>query len=266
MAASKRSLKARVKGDSNFNIMTEEKKDTQQTAAPKTAEPQAAPPSVEGQGAPGAPKRGGRSDARSFRIRQRGPGGNRGKFGRRRDPKSDIPEQSDYEEKSLEIARITRVTAGGKRMRFRALGIVGNRKGRVGFGLGKATDVAGATTKAFAQARKSLITVPLVDETIPHAIKSKYCSAIVLLKPAPKGTGVKAGGAVRQVLEIAGIPNVVSKIMGSANKTNNVKATFKALKELRTPPKAKKDEHAARHGASKDGKNRQTDTESSVTK
>jgi small subunit ribosomal protein S5 len=119
----------------------------------------------------------------------------------------------------------------------------------VGFGLGKAADVAGATAKAFAQARKSLITIPMKNETIPHEIKSKYCSAIVLLKPAPKGTGVKAGGAVRQVLEIAGVPNVVSKIMGSSNKTNNVKATFKALTELRTPPKTKK-EREEKAGAS----------------
>lgn len=223
--------------------MTDEKT-PQQADAPQTAPAAAAAPAAKQSDA-----RGGRNDVRSFRIRQRGPGG-RGRFGRgRRDQKSDIPEQSDYEEKTLEIARITRVTAGGKRMRFRALGIVGNRKGRVGFGLGKATDVAGATSKAFAQARKSLITVPLKDETIPHEMKSKYCSAVVLLKPAPKGTGVKAGGAVRQVLEIAGIPNVVSKIMGSSNKTNNVKATFKALSDLRTPP-VKKDADAEK-GASK---------------
>lgn len=209
--------------------MTEERA-TEQEQTPSEA-PKAAP-------APEKPK----GDARTFRIRQRPERGGKGRFGGRgrRDPKAEIPEQSDYEEKSLEIARITRVTAGGKRMRFRALGIVGNRKGRVGFGVGKGTDVAGATSKAFAKARKSLITIPLVNETIPHDITSKFCSAVILMKPAPKGTGVKAGGAVRQVLELAGVPNISAKIMGSANKVNNVKATFKALGALRMPPKSEK--------------------------
>jgi small subunit ribosomal protein S5 len=199
------------------------------------------------------------SAARTFRInrgRPGGPGGNRGgaggrggnggRFGGRggrRDSRSDIPEQSDYEEKSIEIARVTRVTAGGKRMRFRALGIVGNRKGRVGFGIAKGVDVAAATSKAFTKARKSLITVPLVNETIPHEIRMKFCSAYILLKPAPKGTGVKAGGAVRQVLEIAGVPNITAKILGSSNKVNNVKATIDALRELRVPAKNAETEH-----------------------
>lgn len=196
-------------------------------------------------GAPATNDRKGPSDARSFRInRPRHGGGDRGgrggKFGGRggrRDAKPEFAEQSDYEEKSLEIARVTRVTAGGKRMRFRALGIVGNRKGRVGFGIAKGVDVAAATSKAFTKARKSLITVPLVNETIPHEVRAKYCSASILIKPAPKGTGVKAGGAVRQVLEIAGVPNVTAKILGSSNKVNNVKATIDALRELRTPSK-----------------------------
>lgn len=193
-------------------------------------------------------RRGGASAARSFRINRPSnrPGGDRGgrgggRFGGRggrRDGRSDVPEQSDYEEKSIEIARVTRVTAGGKRMRFRALGIVGNRKGRVGFGIAKGVDVAAATSKAFTKARKSLITVPLVNETIPHEIRMKFCSAYILLKPAPKGTGVKAGGAVRQVLEIAGVPNITAKILGSSNKVNNVKATIDALRELRTPAKS----------------------------
>lgn len=197
--------------------------------------------------APAANDRRGPSDARSFRINRssrpggdrggRGGGGRFGGRGGRRDAKPEFAEQSDYEEKSLEIARVTRVTAGGKRMRFRALGIVGNRKGRVGFGIAKGVDVAAATSKAFTKARKSLITVPLVNETIPHEIRAKYCSASILLKPAPKGTGVKAGGAVRQVLEIAGVPNITAKILGSSNKVNNVKATIDALRELRNPSK-----------------------------
>ncbi|MBU2613101.1 30S ribosomal protein S5 [Patescibacteria group bacterium] len=180
---------------------------------------------------------------RRFSGRGRGPSGGRfggGPGGRGRGPNrgrpSDLPEL-EYEEKNLEISRVTRVTKGGKRMRFRALTVIGNHKGRVGFGVAKAVDVQGATSKATAQARKSLITVPLVNETIPHPIEAKFAAARVLLKPAPKGTGVKAGGAVRVVLALAGVPNVTSKILGSANKINNVKATFKALRMLKAPEK-----------------------------
>jgi small subunit ribosomal protein S5 len=122
-------------------------------------------------------------------------------------------------------------------MRFRALTVIGNRKGRVGFGLAKGSDVALATSKATTQARKALITVPLSKDTIPHAVQAKFAAARVLLKPAPKGTGIKAGGAVRVVLELAGVPNVVSKILGSSNKINNVKATFMALKKLQLQSK-----------------------------
>lgn len=136
------------------------------------------------------------------------------------------------------MTRVTRVTKGGKRMRFRALIVIGNRKGRVGFGIAKGVDVAGATGKATTQARKALITVPVENETIPHQVLAKFAAARVLLKPAPKGTGIKAGGAVRTVLDLAGVPNVTSKILGSSSKLNNVKATFKALKMLVPRPKS----------------------------
>jgi len=188
------------------------------------------------------------SDARTFRIRK--GGGRGGMKGRRRDNRgSDVPE-SDYEEKTLEITRVTRVTKGGKRMRFRALSVVGNRKGRVGFGMGKGVDVAATTSKAFTQARKNLITVPIVNDTIPHEVRAKFAAARVLIKPAPKGTGVKAGGTVRQVLELAGVPNVSAKILGSSNKVNNVKATFAALRELRQPKNASKKRDEALPAAS----------------
>lgn len=182
----------------------------------------------QGRGGFGGPRGGGRGGYR---------GGGRGNDhrGGRGAPGSDVPAEADYEERNLEIARVTRVTKGGKRMRFRALSVIGNRKGRVGFGLAKGVDVAAATSKATTQARKSLINVPLVHETIPHMARAKFGAAVVLIKPAPKGTGVKAGGAVRLVLELAGVPNVVSKILGASNKTNNVKATFLALKQLRAP-------------------------------
>lgn len=170
--------------------------------------------------------------------RGRGPGNGRGP-GRGPGAKTDIPMESDYEEKNVEVARVTRVTKGGKRMRFRVLTVIGNRKGRVGFGLGKGVDVAASTGKATTKARKALLTVPLVNDTIPHAVEAKFAAARIILKPAPKGTGVKAGGAVRIVLELAGVPNVVSKILGSSNKTNNVKATFLALRRLKIPPQQK---------------------------
>ena len=188
-------------------------------------------------------------EAVKFVGRGRGPQGGRGGAfrggrgggpGRGRRPPGkpgDVPTDSDYEEKNLEIARVTRVTKGGKRMRFRALTVIGNRKGRVGFGLAKGADVALATSKATAQARKALITIPLVNDTIPFPVEAKFSAARILLKPAPKGTGIKAGGAVRIVLDLAGVPNVVSKILGSSNKINNVKATFVALKKLKASSK-----------------------------
>lgn len=187
-------------------------------------------------GAGGRGGQGGRGGMGGRGGNSRGPGG-RGndRRGPRRD--GDVPAEADYTEKNLEVARVTRVTKGGKRMRFRVLSVIGNQKGRVGFGLAKGVDVAGATAKSTAQARKSLITVPLVNDTIPHMVTAKFRAAVVLLKPAPKGTGVKAGGAIRPVLELAGVPNVISKMLGSSNKSNNVKATMMALKQLRVQAK-----------------------------
>lgn len=204
-----------------------------QTDAPATASaPVSDTAPAEGEAAAGA----GRSDARSFRIRKNmgGRGGGR-RGGPRRGGAGDMGEQGDYEEKTLEIRRVTRVTKGGKRMRFRALSLVGNRKGRVGFGTGKGVDIAQTTSKAFTQARKNLITVPITNETIPHEVLAKFSASKVLLMPAPRGTGIKAGGSIRQVLELAGIPNISAKMLGSSNKVNNVKATFEALRNLRSP-------------------------------
>ncbi|MFA4937396.1 MAG: 30S ribosomal protein S5 [Patescibacteria group bacterium] len=146
-------------------------------------------------------------------------------FGRRQD---------ELEQKVIEISRVTRVMAGGKRMRFRALVVVGDGKGKIGFGLAKGADVALAVAKATNKAKKDMVIVQVVKQTIPHQIKAKYGSALVLLKPAPLGTGVIAGGPVRVVLGIAGIPNVVAKMLGSANKVNNVKAVFLALTSFKT--------------------------------
>jgi small subunit ribosomal protein S5 len=157
-----------------------------------------------------------------------GRGGGRGRGGR--DNRRDEPKE--FDQKILDLSRVTRVTAGGKRMRFRVLLVIGDRKGRVGFGVTKGADVQISVDKALRQAKKRLIKVPFVNETIPFPVTAKFAASVVLLKPAPKGTGLKAGGAVRSVLEFAGVPNAVSKNLGASNPINTVKATFEALKKL----------------------------------
>lgn len=148
-------------------------------------------------------------------------------MGRRGDKPREKPEFDQY---VLDLARVTRVTKGGKHMSFRACIILGDRKGRVGFGLAKGKDVQLGVEKAVHQAKKHMITVPIVNGTIPHAIVYKFKAATVFLKPAPQGSGIIAGGAVRAMLELAGVPNVVSKILGKTkNKVTIVKATFNAL-------------------------------------
>jgi small subunit ribosomal protein S5 len=139
----------------------------------------------------------------------------------------------EFEQRVIDIARVSRVTAGGKRLRFRACVILGDGKGKVGMGVAKGADVTIAVSKAVAKAKKNLITVPIVRETIPHEIREKFGAASILIKPAPRGTGVRAGGPLRAVFEIAGIPNIVSKILGSKNKINNVKAAINALSKLK---------------------------------
>lgn len=140
----------------------------------------------------------------------------------------------EFDQKVVEIKRVTRVVAGGKRMRFRALVVIGDHKGKVGIGLKKGMDVTESVNKAVNAAKKSMITVPIVNETIPHEVKIKYKSSKLLMMPARPGTGVIAGGAVRSVLDLAGVKNVISKMIGSNNKTNNVRAAFEAFKTLRS--------------------------------
>lgn len=139
----------------------------------------------------------------------------------------------EFDQALVDIARVTRVMAGGKRMRFRACVVIGDRKGRVASAVAKAADVTLAVNKAVAKAKKNLYNVPIVNETIPHEIYIKSGAAKILLKPAPKGTGIIAGGAVRTVLALAGVSNVVAKILGTNNKINNVRATIDALKKLK---------------------------------
>lgn len=140
----------------------------------------------------------------------------------------------EYDQKVLDIARVTRVTKGGKRFTFRAAIVIGNKNGKVGFGIGKGRDVAQSVDKAFRQAKKSLISVIFKENTIPHQVEGKIGSAVVFLKPASKGSGVRAGGPVRVIAKLAGIEDISGKIISKTNnKINIAKATIEALKKLR---------------------------------
>lgn len=144
-----------------------------------------------------------------------------------------VQTEEEFEQKLVDLARVTRVVAGGKRLRFRACVIIGNKKGKVGYGVAKGNDVAGALEKATRLARKNLIEVSIIKGTLPHEIKVKYRSAKIILKPAPPGKGIKAGGVIRIILALAGVENATAKILGAKNKINNTKATFLALEKLK---------------------------------
>lgn len=138
----------------------------------------------------------------------------------------------ELEEKVIQVNRVTKVVKGGKRLRFNALVVVGDKKGQVGCGMGKASEVSGAVRKAGAAARKNLIQVPLKDNTIPCQMTAKFGAARVLLKPASPGTGLVTGGGVRAVMELSGVEDVLSKQLGSRNPINVVQATIEALKKI----------------------------------
>ncbi len=142
--------------------------------------------------------------------------------------------KDEFESKLLDLARVTRVTAGGKRLRFRAVIIIGDKQGKVGVGVSKGSDVAQAVEKATRLARKNLIEVPVVENTIPHEIHAKFGAAEVILKPQRRGRGLVAGGVVRVICSLAGIKNISSKVLGrTGNKLNNAQAVIKALKKLK---------------------------------
>ena len=141
-------------------------------------------------------------------------------------------EEKEFEETVIEIKRVSKKTKGGNMMRFTALVVVGDKKGRVGVALSKAPDVRGAISKSFEHAKRRFITVPLRGGTIPYGVKEKYSAAKVILRPAPSGSGIVAGGPMRAVLEAAGIQNAVGKLLGTTNKASNVYATIEALKKI----------------------------------
>ena len=160
-------------------------------------------------------------------------------------------EPKQFEELVINIDRVARVVKGGRRFRFKALVVVGDRKNKVGVGVAKGADVQAAIAKATDVAKKSMITVPVVNETIPHDAEIKLSGARVLIKPAAPGTGVIAGGVVRQIIGVTGIRNMLSKSLGSTNKVNIAYATIEALKSLvprdewiNAPKKAAKKEDA----------------------
>ncbi len=148
----------------------------------------------------------------------------RGKFSRR--------ERSDFEQKLLDLARVTRVVKGGRRFSFRAAVVIGNRKGKVGFGVAKGSDVSNAIGKAVANAKKNMLIVKRTNTTIAFDIRKKLGAAKVLIRPAKEGRGIVAGGAMRAVIELAGIKDIVAKSLGTSSKINVARATLAALEEL----------------------------------
>jgi len=143
-------------------------------------------------------------------------------------------QDNQWTEKVVQVRRVTKVVKGGKRLNFRVITIIGDGEGQVGIGVGKSKDVVGAIQKGMTDARKNLIKVPIVNTTIPHPVTVRLGSAKVLVKPAKQGTGVIAGGAVRIVLEAAGIRNATAKCLGSKSPLNNARATVEALRQLET--------------------------------
>lgn len=162
---------------------------------------------------------------------QGGPRGGRRGDNRGRRPEM-APEEKQFDERVIHIDRVARVVKGGRRFRFRALVVVGDRKNRVGIGIAKGADVTAAVTKATEVAKKHFITVNIKDGTIAHEAQAKVGGANILVKPASKGTGLIAGGTVRTILEVAGISNALSKSLGSTNKANTAYATIEALRSI----------------------------------
>lgn len=162
-------------------------------------------------------------------TQRRGQGGPDRRGGRRPEV---APEEKQFDERVVHIDRVARVVKGGRRFRFRALVVVGDRKNRVGIGIAKGADVTAAVTKATEVAKKHFVAVPVTNGTIPHEAEAKVSGARIFIKPASKGTGLIAGGVVRTVLEVAGISNALSKSLGSTNKANTAYATIAALQSV----------------------------------
>jgi len=190
----------------------------------------------------------GEQESKSAPARDAGRPGQRGGFGGQGQRGNSRPgfgragaggrdrQKDEFQTKLLDLARVTRVTGGGKRMSFRAVVVAGDKKGKVGIGIDKGKDVSQAIEKATRRAKRDLVSVVIVDGTIPHEVMAKSGPAVILLKPQKKGRGLVAGGAVRTICDLAGVKNVSSKILsGSKNKLNNARATMEALRKLKAP-------------------------------
>jgi len=165
-------------------------------------------------------------------------GGERGPKGERKGPRKDKKSEggdSRWSDKVIQVSRVTKVVKGGKKMSFRALIAVGDGNGTIGIGIGKANEVQNAVAKGIADAKKNLVTVPLSKGTIPYLVEGRDGAGKVLLRPASEGTGVIAGGAVRPILELVGVKNILAKSLGSSNPLANSRATIAALASLKTP-------------------------------
>lgn len=146
------------------------------------------------------------------------------------------PEVKEFEEKVIMLRRVSKKTTGGNSITFSALVVVGDGKGKVGLALGRSAEVPAAIQKAIAHAKKKMIVLPLNDDTIPHSIRTKFKSASIILKPAPKGAGLKVGSVLRSVLSAAGVKNASGKLLGSRNKITNAYAVMNALKKMKARP------------------------------
>jgi len=175
-----------------------------------------------------APEEGKRFNRRGGKDARQGRGQGKGPRRARQ------PEEKEFEERVVKINRVTKVVKGGRRYRFAALVVIGDKKGRVGFGTGKANEVPDAIRKATEEAKRNLIVVPMVGTTLPHEMIGNYGAGSVLVRPAAEGTGVIAGGPVRAVLELAGVQNVLTKCLGSRTPINMIRATFNALSNMKT--------------------------------
>jgi len=196
--------------------MAEEKKKTQEV---KPAEASKAVPEK-------------KANSKPFEARKKSVYAGKSGMKKRRKSGRDQKRDDEFDQKILDLARVTRVMAGGKRMRFRACVVIGNKKGKVAVGVDKGIDVAIAVNKAVNQAKKNMIEVSIVNDTIPHEVYHKLGASKILFRPSRKGRGVIAGGVVRVILEMAGVKNITAKILGTNNKLNNAKCVIAALSTL----------------------------------
>ncbi len=194
-------------------------------------------------------------------------GGKRNNRRRRNDQQRGPREAKEFEEAILQIDRVTRVVAGGRRLRFRVSVVIGDQKGRVGFGIGKSGEVMIGIQKAVSHAKRNLITVPIFQDTIPHPVSAKFNATEVFILPAPAGKGIIAGGAVRKILELAGVHDVLSKIHHSRNRINAAYATMEALKKLQNrEPKKKENKESEIKNPESEGTKKEVKVEKSVKK